>query len=335
MQFAAPWALLALLIIPVLALWNYRSRGRGLTAVRFSQLKALPARRGAMRPLLAAALPWLRIAALFLLILALARPQSQAALEKQTSEGIDIMLTMDISGSMLAEDFEPKNRFTVAKETLARFAAQTENDRLGLVIFARQAFTQCPLTLDHEMVSELISEVKQGIIEDGTAIGMAIATAAHRLRESKAKSRVIILMTDGMNNSGKIDPITAAKAAAALGVKIYAIGVGKEGGAPIPISDGIFGKQYLRNPDGTLQLTKIDEDTLKKVAKLTGARYFRATDAQALAKIYREIRRMEKSPFEIKKRRPVIEEFARYLWPALVLLLLHMTIGATYARKAP
>ena len=218
----------------------------------------------------AALLPWLRLAAFVLLVLALARPQTQAAVEQDAGQGIDIMLTMDISGSMLAEDFEPKNRFVVAQETLERFANETQNDRLGLVIFARQAFTQCPLTLDHEMVAQLIRQVQQGMIDDGTAVGMAIATAAHRLRESKAKSKVIILMTDGMNNSGKIDPLTAAKAAAALGIRIYAIGVGKEGGAPIPLYRGVLGKQYDRNPDGTLKLTEVDEETLKKVAATTG-----------------------------------------------------------------
>ncbi len=334
MHFASPWALLGLLLIPVLVWRIVRSRGSDAGAVGFSDTRALQTRLR-VRPWLSRTVPWVRLAAYVLLILALARPQTMAAVGKETTEGIDIMLTMDISGSMLAEDFEPKNRFTVAKETLERFALQTTNDRLGLVIFAGQAFTQCPLTLDNEMVAELVRQVEQGIIQDGTAIGMAIATAAHRLRASKAKSRLIILMTDGVNNSGKIDPITAAKAAAALGVKIYAIGVGKEGGAPIPVSDGLFGKRYMRDPDGTLQMTEIDEETLQKVAQLGKGKYFRATDAQALDKIYRDIRKMEKSRFELKKRRPVVEEFARYLWPAVILLLCALMIDEVIARKAP
>ncbi len=335
MHFAFPWAFLALIVVPFLVLQALSSPRRRATAVVFSDLRLLPGRGVSLRPALASLLPWLKLGAYVLLVVALARPQSQAAVEQEEGEGIDIMLTMDISGSMLAEDFEPKNRFIVAKETLERFANETINDRLGLVIFARQAFTQCPLTLDHEMVAELIRQVEQGMIDDGTAIGMAIATAAHRLRESKAKSKVIILMTDGMNNAGKIDPITAARAAAALKVRIYTIGVGKEGGAPIPLYRGLLGKQYSRNPDGTLQLTDVDEDTLKKVADLTGGKYFRATDAQALARIYADVRKMEKSRFEIKKRRPVVEEFHRYLWPALLLLLAHIVLGATAARKAP
>ena len=335
MQFAAPWALLGLVAVPALMWRALRPPRRVQSAVSFSQLGVIPARRAPIRPLLSSLAPWARIVGYGLLVLALARPQTVASLDRATSEGIDIMLTMDISGSMLAEDFKPKNRFIVAKETLERFALQSENDRLGLVIFAGQAFTQCPLTLDHDMVAQLIAQVEQGIIADGTAIGMAIATAAHRLRQSKAKSRVIILMTDGVNNTGKIDPITAAKAAAALGTKIYAVGVGKEGGAPIPVSNGLFGKQYLRDPNGALQMTQIDEKTLRKVAQLTDGKYFRATDARALAKIYNEIRSLEKSKFEQQKRRPVVEQFARYLWPALFLLVLSMLFDELLARKTP
>lgn len=334
MQFASPWALLALLVLPVLA-WRAIRPGRHRRgSVRFSSVAGL-SRRPPARAILSASIPWIRILALILLILALARPQRAASLDKETSQGIDIMLTMDISGSMLAEDFKPRNRFVVARETLERFALQTENDRLGLVIFAGQAFTQCPLTLDNEMVAELVRGVEQGIIEDGTAVGMAIATSAHRLRNSRAKSRVIILMTDGVNNTGKIDPITAARAAAALGIRIYSVGVGKEGGAPIPVSDGLLGKRYLTNPDGTLQMTEIDEESLRKVAQITDGKYFRATDALALQTIYSEIRALEKSKFELKKRRPVVEDFARFLWPGALLLLLCILLEELLARKAP
>ena len=335
MQFATPWAFLGLLLVPVVLLLPSRARRRGAGGVGFSDLRFVGAGRGGLRPAIAVQLPWLRALAVVLLVIALARPQSQAGIESDTAEGVDIMLTMDISGSMRAEDFAPQNRFAVAKETLMRFAAQTSNDRLGLVIFASQAFTQCPLTLDHGMVVQLIAQVEQGIIKDGTAIGMALATAAHRLRQSQSKSRVIILMTDGQNNTGKIDPITAARAAAALGVRIYAIGVGKEGGAPVPIGDGIFGRQYMRNPDGTLQLTKVDEETLKQVAQIGKGRYFRATDAQALARIYDDIRKMEKSRFKVAARRPVVEGFLPYLWWGTLLVVLQLVLGATYARKAP
>lgn len=334
MFFASPWALLGLLALPVLiwrALRPYRNRQ---SAIGFSSVAGLSG-GVSVRGFLSASVSWLKIAALTFLIIALARPQRPASVDRESSQGIDIMLTMDISGSMLAEDFKPKNRFVVARETLERFALQTENDRLGLVIFAGQAFTQCPLTLDNEMVAELVRGVEQGIIQDGTAIGMAIATSAHRLRNSKAKSRVIILMTDGVNNTGKIDPITAARAAAALGIRIYTVGVGKEGGAPIPIGDGLFGKRYLTNPDGTLQMTEIDEDTLRKVAQITDGKYYRATDATALQSIYNEIRDMEKSKFELKKRRPVVEEFARFLWPGALLLLMCILLEEVLARRTP
>lgn len=327
MQFASPWFLLGLAMIPVLVWRILRPRRADGGAIRFPQVSALPGGRAPLRPLVAASLPWVRVAAFALLIIALARPQTQASVEKQTTEGIDIMLTMDISTSMLFEDLKPRNRITVARDTLERFALDTENDRLGLVVFARHAFTQCPLTLDHEMVAtlvvqaaDLIQQVQRGFIEDGTAIGMAIATAAHRLQTSKAKSRVIILMTDGENNAGAIDPITAARAAAALGIKIYAIGVGREG--------------YVQSARG-VQYAKVDKETLGKVAKLGNGRYFHAHDAEALARIYADIRRMEKSRFEIAKRRPVVEEFPRYLWPAVILLVAQFLLGATYARRAP
>ena len=335
MEFATPWAFLGLLAVPLMLVMGRRGRGRALSSVGFSDLRAVAAGGSGMRAALAGLLPWVRALAMVLLVAALARPQSLAGVENDTAEGVDIMLTMDISGSMRAEDFAPQNRFAVAQETLSRFAAQTSNDRLGLVIFASQAFTQCPLTLDHEMVVQLIAQVQQGIIKDGTAIGMAIATAADRLRSSSAKGRAIILMTDGQNNTGKIDPITAARAAAALGIRIYTVGVGKEGGAPVPIGDSIFGKQYLRNPDGSLQMTTIDEDALKEVARIGGGQYYRATDAQALARIYDEIRKLEKSRFKIAARRPVVERFAPWLWWGVVLLVAQFIAGVTLARKAP
>lgn len=316
-----------MLLVPVFVLRALRRSRRAASAVQFSDVTAIPAHRAPVRPLVASCLPWLRIAAFVLLILALGRPQSQGSLAKETAEGIDIILTLDTSGSMLAQDFAPRDRFTAARDILQRFALQTENDRLGIVIFAEHAFTQCPLTLDNEMVAELIGGVKQGIVGDATAIGMAIATAAHRLRESKAKSRVIILLTDGVNNAGKIDPITAAKAAAALGIRIHVIGVGAKTGRPVLIDHPRYGKQYV--------LIEFDEMTLKKVAKIGGGKYFRATDSKALAKIYAEIRTMEKTRFEITKRRPVIEEFPRYLWPAALLLVLAFALDATIARKAP
>lgn len=334
MQFAFPWAFLATPLVVWMAWRQVRRRGVG-AAVVFSDLRLIPPHIRTLREWAAELTPWLKVAAAALLVVALARPQGHGKPEKLQSEGVDIMLTMDISGSMLAEDFEPQNRFAVAQETLEKFARQTTDDRLGLVIFAAQAFTQCPLTLDHEMVADLIADVKQGSLQDGTAIGMAIATAAHRLEASPAKSRVIILMTDGVNNTGRIDPVTAAQAAAALGLRIYAVGVGKPGGAPIAMGDGLFGKQYLRNPDGSLQLTEIDEKTLQQVANIGGGHYYRVTDAQAMDQVYREIRSLERSRFESGLKRQVSEEFGRFAWPALVLLALALLLDCTWARKVP
>jgi Ca-activated chloride channel homolog len=332
MHFAFPWAFLAL---PVLALMAWRHRGRRGAAVRFSDLRLVPPHSRTPREWAGTLTPWLRVLAAALLVVALARPQAQGKPEKLQSEGVDIMLTMDISGSMLAEDFEPQNRFAVAQATLERFARDTSDDRLGLVVFAAKAFTQCPLTLDHQMVAELIAQVRQGMIQDGTAIGMAIATAAHRLEASPAKSRVIILMTDGVNNTGKIDPVTAARAAAALGIRLYAVGVGKPGGAPIAMGDGLFGKQYLRNPDGSLQLTEVDEKTLKQVAEIGGGKYYRVTDAQAMDRVYAEVRTLEKSRFESGLRRSVTEDFARFVTPALLLLALALLLDCTWTRRVP
>lgn len=313
MTFASPWALLALLLAPLL-LWPVMRGARGAT-VRFSDVRALRTSRPQVRALVASCLPFLRLIAFILLVFAAARPQLPGKPGREATQGIDIMLIMDISGTMQTRDFWPYDRLTVAKDTLRRFVLQEENDRLGLVIFARRAFTQCPLTLDHEMVAQLIDQVDYNLIrsramEDGTAMGMAIATAAHRLRESRSKSRVMILMTDGMNNAGKIDPITAARAAAALGLRIYTVGVGRTQGG-------------------------IDEETLMKVAQIGGGRYYRATDPQAMANVYAEIRRLEKSRFESPKRRPVSEEFPRLLWPGLVLLLLAFGLDHTYARRTP
>jgi Ca-activated chloride channel family protein len=334
MHFAFPWAFVALPVLALMA-WRHRSRGRRGAAVRYSDLRLVPPHARTPREWAGTLTPWLRVIAAALLVVALARPQGHGKPEKLQSAGVDIMLTMDISGSMLAEDFEPQNRFAVAQATLERFARETSDDRLGLVIFAARAFTQCPLTLDHQMVAELIAQVKQGMIQDGTAVGMAIATAAHRLEASPAKSRVIILMTDGVSNTGKIDPVTAARAATALGIRIYAVGVGKPGGAPIAMGDGLFGKQYLRNPDGTLQLTEVDEKTLKQVAQIGGGKYYRVTDAQAMDRVYAEIRSLEKTRFESGLRRSVTEEFGRFVWPALVLLALALLLDCTWARRVP
>jgi Ca-activated chloride channel family protein len=201
--------------------------------------------------------------AIFIFILAFARPQAGQKEEEIITEGIDIMLTLDISGSMKAEDFAPQNRLGAAKEVLKEFIKSRKNDRIGMVVFSRYSFTQCPLTLDYGVLLELLDKVDIGMIEDGTAIGMAISNAVNRLRDSTVKSKIIILLTDGVNNAGKIDPMTAAKAAKALGIKIYTVGAGRPGGAMYPVEDPIFGKRYVQME------TEIDETLLKNIATET------------------------------------------------------------------
>ncbi|HUS80628.1 MAG TPA: VWA domain-containing protein [Armatimonadota bacterium] len=334
MELASPWWLLLLVGLPLALVRLRRPGGRASGAVRYAEARAL-AGGGTLRARLARALPALSVMALALLIVAMARPRRLQEVVPVSAEGIDIVLALDISGSMRAEDFKPRNRFTVAKEVLQRFIEGTHGDRLALVVFASKAFTQCPLTLDYDILRGLLGQVQLGMIEDGTAIGMAIATAAARLEKSQATSRVIILLTDGVNNSGQIDPITAAKAAGALGIKIYAVGVGSEEGALIPIRDSVFGTVYAQNPDGSFQRTKIDEKTLKQVAELSGGKYFRAIDADTLQRVYADIRTMEKSRFEVKEYRRYAELAGKLIWPALALLALQALLSCTWLRKVP
>jgi Ca-activated chloride channel family protein len=289
-----------------------------------------------VRTAAARTLPWLSVIALALLVLAMGRPRRLQEVVTVTSEGIDIVLTLDISGSMQAEDFQPRNRFTVARDVLEQFIEGTEGDRLALVVFAAKAFTQCPLTLDYGMLDQLLQQVEIGMVdESGTAIGMAIATGAARLETSDATSRIIILLTDGMNNAGAIDPMTAAKAAGAIGVKVYAVGVGSEEGALIPVDDPVFGRTYARNPDGSYQRTEMDEASLREIARISGGKYYRAADPNALRAIYEEIRQLEQSKFETTEYRRYTELAGVFLWPGALLLALQALLSCTWLRKVP
>jgi Ca-activated chloride channel homolog len=333
MEFAEPWWLVLLALIPVVG-WQLRRPGdEGSGGMSYPNVRSFR-RNMTLRLRAARALPWLTVVALTLLIIAMAGPRRLQELVQVSAEGIDIVLALDISGSMRSEDFQPDNRFVVAKRVLRRFIDGTEGDRLALVIFAGKAFTQCPLTLDHEMVLRLLDDVELGMVEDGTAIGMAIATSAARLEKSDADSRVMILLTDGRNNAGAIDPITAAKAAGAIGVKVYAVGVGSEDGARIPV-DGFMGRDYARNPDGSYQRTMMDEETLRQVAELSGGQYFRAGDPGALEGIYEQIRAMEKSRFETTEYRRYEELAGALIISALLLLALQVLLSCTWLRKIP
>ncbi len=312
MRFAHPWFFLLLLLVPAYVWWQMVKRR---AAVVFSDLGFLRAAtpRGRYGRIIVHTLYSL---AIIFMTVALARPQRGRQFREVETRGIDIMLCLDISGSMRAEDFSPQNRLTVAKQRAKEFVEKRKGDRIGLVIFSAASLTQCPLTLDHQIVENLIDRVDFGMLEDGTAIGLGLASAVARLKDSKAKDRVIILLTDGVNNTGDIDPITAAQTAASFGIKVYTIGVGSKGLVPYPVNDPMFGRRYVQ-----VQID-LDTETLQKVADMTGGRFFLATDAQALGQIYNEIDRMEPTMFKVKQY-TVYNELAG-LW----LLLSVITMGA-------
>ena len=335
MQLASPFFLILLIIVPLLFIASRWLHKRTLIpVVRFSDFNhgfATSTQR--MRQTFSVkALPMLKVLrfiVLALLIVTLARPQLSQSREHKLAKGIDILLVLDISESMRAEDFEGANRIQTAKLVIKDFLAHRENDRIGLVVFAGESFTLCPLTLDYPVLVELLSDVKLGQLEDGTAIGDALATATHRLRVSQSKAKIVILLTDGENNAGSITPETAASLAKSFGIKVYTIGMGKEGGARIPYADTTFGKRYRE------VLTYLDENTLKLIARTTGGSYFRATDGQSLKRIYTEIDRFEKTTFEVANA-IVRKELAGYfLIPTMLLLGIEILLRNTVLRKIP
>jgi len=321
-RFADPAYVALLAVVPLLAYWYVVSVVRGrrqVGSLRYSSLalikRADRRHSGRYRHILFG----LRALALTALIMAFARPQSGVTAESVTSEGIDIVLALDLSSSMLAEDLEP-NRIEAAKQVAADFVQGRRNDRIGLVVFAGDAFTQAPLTLDYGVVTTLIGELEVGIIEDGTAIGMGLATAIKRLQSSDAESKVIVLLTDGRNNRGEIDPVTAAQMAQALGVRIYAIGAGTQGTAR---------RRYAQ------MRVDIDEPTLEETAALTGGRYFRATNRESLARIYEEIDALETTEIELEQFTRYGELFHLPLLFGLGVLLLEVGLGRTVLRRIP
>lgn len=290
-HFAHPWYFTLLLLVPLLWWWEGRRRR---SALRFSDTSLLPPAGVYERVLTQLPLGFYSLALLFL-TLAVARPQKGRQFEELETRGIDIMLCLDISGTMQAADFLPKDRLTVARERAKEFISRRTGDRIGLVIFAATSLTQCPLTLDHKILADILDRVEFGILDDGTAIGMGIASATARLKDSRAREKVIILLTDGRNNTGDIDPLTAAQAAAALGIKIYTIGVGSKGPVPFPVDDPIFGRQYVQ------MAVDLDTETLKKIAEITGGKSFLATDPEALKRVYEEIDRLEPTTFKTQR----------------------------------
>ncbi len=266
----------------------------------------------------------LRLAALTLIVIAIARPRSSTEVSKIDTEGIDIVLTMDVSTSMLARDFKP-DRISAAKDIAIEFIAQRPSDRIGIVVFAGESYTQCPLTTDRATLINLMKEVQTGLIEDGTAIGNGLATAVARMKDSDAKSRVVILLTDGVNNSGEVSPQTAAEIAKTYGIRVYTIGVGANGMAPYPVMTpwGVDVQQMK---------VEIDEKLLQEIADLTGGRYFRATDNTKLSEIYSEINKMEKARTTIDSFPVYKELFGQYALAALVCLLLELLLGLIIRR---
>jgi len=277
---------------------------------------------------------YLRLAALILLVLALMRPQHGFVADTGNRNGADIMVALDVSTSMNAEDFRP-NRIGAAKEVLAGFIKGRPQDRIGLVVFAGKSYLQCPLTTDHNAVLNYLDQVNTGMIEDSTAIGMALATCVNRLKDSEAKTRIILLLTDGDNNAGEIDPETAAKMAQALGIKIYSVGIGDPKGAPVKIQAINGSWIYARNPDGSLFLTKMNEAGLRRISDLSEGGYFMAGDEGKLKEIFSRIDKMEKTRFKTKDIFIFDEHFAWFVWPALLLLLLEWSYRRFYLRRLP
>jgi len=325
-SFARPLLLLGLALLP---LWWWL-RGRRLGRLRGTRMSDVRPAVGAGERLWIARLPvTLRSVCLGAWIVAAAGPRVGAARTPTRSEGISIVLCVDLSSSMLSEDFAPANRIDVAKQTAIEFVRARHADRIGLVAFAAQALTQVPLTTDYAVLERALRELRVGIIEDGTAIGTAIGTAANRLRRAPGKSKVIVLLTDGVNNRGTVDPRTAAQVASTFGIRIYTIGVGTRGEAPVPTSQGVEGLRYEELP------VEIDEKLLTDIATMTGGRYYRATDSESLRHVFEDINRLEKTPVEEMVHRRFDEAYRAPLALGLLALALEIVLAATLAIRVP
>jgi Ca-activated chloride channel family protein len=328
-RFATPWVLACLAIVPVLALWRWRAHRRARSSVRFPDLKLLEGIRPSLAARLRGAPFALKLLGLTLLLLALARPQSGSSHEEALTRGIDIVLALDNSTSMAAEDFKPKNRLAVAKESVRRFIEGRKNDRIGLIVFAGRGYTRCPLTLDYQVLGDLVDKVEMATQDEGTAIGMGIVMSLNRLRDSDAKSRVIVLLTDGRSNRGEIDPTTAAELAKTLDVKVHAIGIGTRGEAPYPITDPFLGKRYV------YLRADVDDETLTKVAESTGGKYFRATDPESLSGILEQIDAMETTEIKVRHYMRYAELFPWLAFPGLIAMLGAGLLSGTRLMRIP
>lgn len=319
---------LSVLVVPMVAYYIYRLRQGGGATMRISTVDGVRRVPRSIKYYLRHLPIVLRSLAVVLIAVALARPQSAQHNSNSTTEGIDIVMSLDLSGSMLARDFTP-DRLGAAKEVASNFIMDRPNDRIGLVVFAGESFTQCPLTTDKRSLLNLLGSVKSGMIDDGTAIGNGLATAVNRLRESKAKSKVIILLTDGINNSGQIAPLTAAEIAQSYGIRVYTVGVGTMGMAPYPVIDmwGHLSFQPMK--------VEIDEKMLSLIAQMTGGKYFRATDNRRLKDVYDEINQLERSKVEVENFTRYQERFTLFVVLALILLVGEFALRQTWLRRLP
>ena len=318
---------LLLVLVPMAAYYVYRTRQGGAT-LQLSSVKGIERLPRSPRYYLRHVPFVLRCLTVALLIVALARPQTSESNETSTTEGVDIVMSLDISGSMLARDFRP-DRITAAKDVAQAFIMERPNDRIGLVVFAGESFTQSPLTTDKATLITLLSRVRSGMIEDGTAIGNGLATAVNRLKESPAKSKVVILLTDGVNNRGQIAPLTAAEIAKTFGIRVYTIGVGTRGMAPTPAID-MWGRLTFVQAE-----VEIDEDVLTQIAEMTGGKYFRATDNNKLKDIYEEINALEKTRVEVDSQTRYYEKFMPFVLAALLLTVLEVLLRYLYLKRIP
>lgn len=325
------WLIMTLGALVLLALvwYQWRFSARITSSLEYSDLKLLKRTASSRRSKFGFLPKLLRLLALAALFVGFARPQSGVEKREITTEGIDIILALDVSGSMKAEDFKPHNRLYVAKEKIKEFVGKRVSDRIGLVVFARTAFTQAPLTTDYTALLSFLDMVSFGMIDDGTAIGTALATSVNRLKDSQSESKVIIMLTDGVNNAGEIDPLTAANVARAFDIKVYTIAVGRPGNAMYPVDDPIFGQRYAYLP------TEIDEETLKAIAERTDGVFYRARSEDELKGIYEEIDQLEKTEIQVNEFVNYSELFPFFMLLGFALLFSETLLGQTIFRKAP
>jgi Ca-activated chloride channel family protein len=326
-RFANPEFLWLLLIVPAIGYYLWWRRKKLTVTLQFSSLQIFKNIPQTLRERLRVVPLGLRLLATAIFIIAFARPQSVSDKQNISTEGIDIVLELDLSGSMLAEDFNP-NRIEAAKQVASEFIDGRTNDRIGLVVFSAESFTQCPLTTDYPVLKNLLREVKNGMIADGTAIGLAIANGVNRLKDSKAKSKVMILLTDGVNNRGEIDPITAARIAATYNIRIYTVGVGAQGEAPYPVQTPFGIRRQMISVD-------LDEKGLTQVAEMTGGKYFRATDNRTLKAIYKEIDQLEKTKIEVTAYKRYSELYGGWLIAGLLAMVVEVGLSMTILRRNP